>query len=140
MNETVWNTTSSMTMDSSGMLPLLLVLLVGMILIGVFGFALSNLEKYKKLWAILGAMGTSFVYFAYGLCVVVPMVLLYFLIGWLIDFTEGMYIDPIWFVYLIGGYAGITCIGYLVKRAIDRATKLHGEMKESEKDGNNQHD
>jgi uncharacterized membrane protein YuzA (DUF378 family) len=117
MNETMWNVTnSSMTMDSSGMLPLLLILLMGTILIGALGFALSNLEKYKKLWAILGAMVTSIIYFAYGLCVVVPMVLLY-----------------------IGGYAGITCIGYLVKRAIDRATKLHGEMKESEKDGNNQH-
>ena len=132
MNETVWNTTmASMTMDSSGMLPILLVILIGTVLIGVLGFALSNLERYKRIWAFLGKLGMSAVYFAYGLCIVVPAVLLYFLIGWLVDISETWHIDPIWIVYIIGGYAGISLLGYGVKIMVDRAKKMHGEMEEN---------
>jgi hypothetical protein len=136
MNETAWNTTlnSSMSMGSSGLITLLIFAGIVAVLIGVVGFGLSNLERYKRIWAILGAMGTSVVYFAYGLCIVVPAVLLYFLIGWLIDISETWHIDPIWIVYIVGGYAGISCIGYVVKRAIDRAKWLQGEMKEVEQD------
>lgn len=134
MNETAWNTTlnPSMSMGSSGLITLLIFVGIVAVLIGVVGFGLSNLERYRRIWAILGAMGTSVVYFAYGLCIVVPAMLLYFLIGWLIDISETWHIDPIWIVYIVGGYAGISCIGYVVKRAIDRAKRLQGEMKEVE--------
>ena len=136
MNETAWNTAlnSSMSMGSSGLITLLIFAGVVAVFIGVVGFGLSNLERYKRIWAFLGKLGMSAVYFAYGLCIVVPAVLLYFLIGWLIDFTEGMHIDPIWIVYIVGGYAGISCIGYVVKRAINRAERLQGEMEEVEQD------
>ncbi len=134
MNETVWNATnSSMAMDSSGLWSILIIFVIGAILIGVIGFGITNLERYKRIWAVLTAMGTSVLYFAYGLCVVVPMVCLYFLISWLIDFTEGFHIDPIWIVYLIGGYAGVSAIGWFVKNAVGRAKLLHEEMKENEK-------
>lgn len=130
MNETVWNAQSSMTMDSSGLISILIILAVAFVLIGVVGFAITNLERYRRIWAILTAMGTSVVYFVYGLCVVVPLVCLYFMISWLIDFTEGFHIDPIWVVYLIGGYAGVSAIGWFVKNAVSRAKLLHKEMRE----------
>jgi hypothetical protein len=133
MNETVWNAQSSMTMDSSGLISILIILAVAFVPIGVVGFAITNLERYRRIWAILTAMGTSVVYFVYGLCVVVPLVCLYFLISWLIDFTEGFNIDPIWILYIIGGYAGISALGWIVKKGIDRAKVLHGEMKEETK-------
>lgn len=135
MNEMAWNSTiSSTTMDSSGLASLITILVVFGAAIIVGGFALSNLERYKRIWAILAAMGKSALYFAYGLCVVVPVVCLYFLISWLIDFTEGFHIDPIWIVYLIGGYAGISVVGWLAKKGADRATAMHEKMKEGEKE------
>jgi len=133
MNEIVWNaTTSSMAPDTSGLASISIVLIIGIVAVGVIGFAITNLERYKRIWAILEAMGTSILYFAYGLCVVVPIVCLYFLISRLIDFTEEFHIDPIWIVYLIGGYVGVSAIGWLVKNVVGRAKLLHEEMKESE--------
>ena len=129
--EAVWNTTNSaMTMDSSGTLSIMLILMVGSLTIGVLLLAISNLERYKRIWAILTKMGTSVVCFAYGLCVVVPLVGIYFLLTWIIDLTKTYHLDPIWLVYIAGGYAGISAIGWFVKNTIGRIKILHKEMKE----------
>lgn len=132
MNETAWNTTLNSSMSMGSLTTLLIFAGIVAVLIGVVGFAITNLERYRRIWAILTAMGTSVVYFVYGLCVVVPLVCLYFMISWLIDFTEGFHIDPIWVVYLIGGYAGVSAIGWFVKNAVSRAKLLHKEMREDE--------
>lgn len=130
MNETVWNTTNSaMSMNSaSGMISILIVLGIALVFVGVVGFALSNLERYKRIWAILEKIGTSAVCFAYGLCVVVPIVLLYFIITWVITISEEYHLDPIWIVYIILGYGGISVIGWFVRKAVERLKTLQKEV------------
>lgn len=125
MNETAWNTALNSSMSTSSLITLLIFAGIVAVLIGVVGFGLSNLERYKRIWAFLGKLGMSAVYFAYGLCIVVPAVLLYFLIGWLIDISETWHIDPIWIVYIIGGYGGISVIGWFVRKAVERLKTLH---------------
>lgn len=128
--ETTWNTTQSLSnsMDASGWFPLIFIL--GVIILALtISFALSSLERYKRIWAILTKMGTSVLYFAYGLCVIVPLVIGYFLLSWLFEyFTRDFTFDPIWIVYIIGGYAGISTLGWIVKRGIDRVKELHKEV------------
>lgn len=130
MNETVWNTTNSaMSMNSaSGMISILIVLGIALVFVGVVAFALSNLERYKRIWAILEKIGTSAVCFAYGLCVVVPIVLLYFIITWVITISEEYHLDPIWIVYIILGYGGISAVGWFVRKAVERLKTLQKEV------------
>jgi len=130
MNETVWNTTNSaMSMYSaSGMTSILIVLGIAVTLVGVVAFALSSLERYKRIWAILEKIGTSAVCFAYGLCVVVPIVCLYFIITWLIDISKDYHLDPIWIVYILVGYGGISMIGWFVRKAVERLKTLQKEV------------
>jgi hypothetical protein len=131
--ETTWNTTESIslvnTMDSSGFISILIIIGLCAVLVGVLGFALTSLERYRKIWAILTKMGTSVLYFAYGCCVIVPLVMAYIILTWLIEIAGDWHIDPIWIVYLIGGYVGISAIGWIVKRTVDRAKELHKEVK-----------
>lgn len=114
--------------SASGMISILIVLGIALVFVGVVGFALSNLERYKRIWAILEKIGTSAVCFAYGLCVVVPIVLLYFIITWVITISEECHLDPIWIVYIILGYGGISVIGWFVRKAVERLKTLQKEV------------
>lgn len=114
--------------SASGMISILIVLGIALVFVGVVGFALSNLERYKRIWAILEKIGTSAVCFAYGLCVVVPIVLLYFIITWVITISEEYHLDPIWIVYIILGYGGISVIGWFVRKAVERLKTLQKEV------------
>lgn len=103
---------------------LLMGLAIGIALVVII-FGLSSLERYRRLWRILSVMGSSAVCFAYGLGVVFPIAVFYFVITTLIDTFGTGWFRFDWIAYAALGYFVISGIGYVVKRALARAKDLH---------------
>jgi hypothetical protein len=118
------------TMSLEGLSGLIFTLLIVMIGIGILIYGLSALERYKRLWTAIEWYARTLIYTAYGfvLCGVVGGI---YLICNSVASAAGS-IDPLIIVYVVGGYIGVTVLGYVGVLAYRKLRERHAEMKGTE--------
>lgn len=88
--------------------------------------AISSVQRFKKLKGIIKFLVDSFNYFLIGIAALVVMAIPAGLIYWEIkNASEGNVAPITWTIYLVGGYAAISFIGYLAKKLVNRIKRLN---------------
>jgi len=127
-----WNvTTTSMTNTvDPGMLFFLVVIMAGVI--GLM-LIITSIQRYTTLMNYIEKWFNSLKYTVYGTGVATVGYVLYIICGLISQ--AGSAIDPIWIAYAIGGYAGLTVLGWVAAKIVNRIKAMHSEYKASKKLG-----
>lgn len=115
------------TMSLDGMLGINLAIFIITNGMGILIYGLSALERYKRLWSAIKWYAKSLIYTAYGfvLCGVVGGI--YLICNSVASAASS--IDPMIVVYVVGGYVGVTILGYVGVLVYRKLREQHAEMK-----------
>jgi hypothetical protein len=114
----------------SGLVPIALTIIIIMLGMGILIYGLSALERYKRLWAAIEWYAKTLIYTAYGvvLCGVVGGI--YLICNTVASAASS--IDPLIVVYVVGGYVGVTVLGYVGVLAYRKLREQHVAMKKEQ--------
>jgi len=93
---------------------------------------LSNQKRFDDMIDAIMVVVNSFKYAIVGVLALLVGYMLYLICCKAIaDSAKG--IDPIWYVYVIGGYIALTAIGAIVIRVVELLTQMYARYVESKK-------
>jgi len=126
-----WNATQSSVVGSSvdgGVVLALLVIMATVIL----GFILlTSIERYTKFFETIGWLLTTIKYALYGVGVVSILAAVWSVCSMVVAIGGGVGFKPEWVVYAIGGYIGLSILGWGAEKVVSRAANMHAQYVES---------
>jgi hypothetical protein len=119
-----WNSTQSnvMVSNTAGLAP---ILFIGLLLMAVVGLAIiiTSLEQFSWFMNLIDNAIHSVRYTIYGVGITFVGALLYAIFVMLMTATRGF--DPIWYVYGIAAYAGVTVLGWGGSKIAEKIVSMH---------------
>jgi amino acid transporter len=112
-----------------GIIAFLIVVLVGGIILLLL---ITSIDRYTKFFEAFRWIYTSLKYAALGTGITAAFYALYLICGFLVSAGSG--IDPMIFVWIIGGYVAMTLIGYTGVRIKTRIQEMHSLYKRKNDD------
>ena len=114
------------SVDNSG--HLLTILLIFTVAIFI-SFMLSDQKRFDYIADVIVAVVRSCKYAIVGTITLLTGYAIYLLCNAIADSTKG--IDPMWYVYAIGGYITLTVAGYIVVRIANLIAEMYARHVES---------
>ena len=118
-----WNSTNSgLVVNSVGLAPLLFI---GILVIAVGGLAIiiTSMERFSWFMDLVNNAVNSIKYTVYGVGISGVGLLCYAIFNMLMTATKGF--DPIWYVYAIGVYVGLTVLGWVGANVAGKVKVMH---------------
>ena len=118
-NSTMAYSSMSGVSNMSNWFSILSLVAIAAVLLGIMLYGLGDLKRFKRIEKILKMISKSLMYFGYGIGALVFLAIPTGAIYLLATETASGNTFPIKFIgYGIGGYAGISLLGYFVKKKI----------------------
>jgi len=112
--------------DSSGLL--VMIVLIGILAIFT-AFMLTDQKRFDYIVDAMVAVVRSCKYAIVGIITLLTGYAIYLLCNVIADSTKG--IDPMWYVYAIGGYIALTVVGHIVVRIANLVAEMYARHVES---------
>lgn len=134
MQFAVNNITASSSSFYATQLPLTPIAAILIIAIGIAAsvYFLSSLKRFKSIWRILELAGDFLVCAIIGAVTLAIIAVAYLALTVVADSAKG--VDPVVYVYVVGGIILCAGVGFLVMVAFDRAISLYAQMRAKPKE------
>ena len=109
----------------------MLAMLVVLAAIILMTLLFTNIERYTKFFEGVEWLISTIKYALYGTGVVAILVAIWMVCSVAVAVGDGVGFKPEWIAYGIGGYIGLSVLGWGAEKVVARAANMHAQYVES---------